>query len=65
MTSRTLPCGCRLNYRGFLIRQCHTADELLHDALAEKDKELGKKLGKKYDAHIESVMNSEDDVRSS
>lgn len=58
MTSRTLPCGCRVNYRGFLIRQCHTADELLHDALAEKDKKLGKELVKKYDAHIEAVVHA-------
>ena len=65
MTSRTLPCGCRLNHRGFLIRQCHTADELLHAALSEKGTERGKELGREYDAHIESVMSSEDDVRSS
>jgi hypothetical protein len=53
-----LPCGCRLNYRGFLIRQCHTADELLHDALAEKDEALSKELGKKYAAHIEAVEHA-------
>jgi hypothetical protein len=58
MTSRTLPCGCRLNHRGFLIRQCHTADELLHAAISEKDKGLGKELGREYDAHIKAVENA-------
>jgi hypothetical protein len=54
----TFPCGCRVNHRGFLIRQCSTADEMLQAALAEKDTTLSKELVAKYDAHIEEVEHA-------